>query len=129
MARSVSDRHALDAIAARLNKRRHPNDIAAALLLLITIQDRVRETGRRVPRHRRPPFRRVPKVEQQLREAVRRCLTHDYELGPISAIVLDVYYGMLALPVPAPELVEETARGARHVPPEARPGARSRGAR
>jgi hypothetical protein len=53
MARSVSDRGALDAIAALLNRRRDRYDLAAALLLLITIGGRVRETGRRVARHRR----------------------------------------------------------------------------
>lgn len=90
MKRSLSDRRALDAIAARLNQKRHPNDLAAALLTLLVVGDRVRETGRRVLRSRKQPFRRIPKVEQQLRAAVQRCVTHGYEMGQISRIVLDV---------------------------------------
>jgi hypothetical protein len=91
VARSLSDRHALDAIAARLNQRRHPNDIAAELLCLLVVEDRVRETGRRVPRYRKQPFKKVPKAEQQLLAAVQRCVTLGYELEQISRIVLDVF--------------------------------------
>ena len=87
--RTLSDRRALDAIAALLNKKRHPNDIAAALMLLSDVTGCVRETGRRIPRYRKRPFRIVPKAEHQLRVAVHRCLTHGYDLGPISRIVLE----------------------------------------
>lgn len=91
MKRRLSDRRALDMIAARLNQRRHPNDLAATLLLLLEVGWRVRETGRRVPRYRKRPFRIVPKTEQQLRDAVARCLTHGYEVDQVSRIVLDVF--------------------------------------
>jgi hypothetical protein len=89
MKRTLSDRRALDAIATLLNQKRHPNDIAAALLLLLELTGCVRETGRRVTRYRKRPFRIVPPAEHGLRTAVRRCLTHGYDLGPISRIVLE----------------------------------------
>lgn len=110
MGRSVSDHRALDAIAALLNTRRHPNDIAAALLLLITIADRVRETGRPAGRrYPKQPFHRVPKAEAQLRTAVHRCLSHGYDLPEVSQVVLDVYYGMLVVTPPVVTTAEEAA--------------------
>jgi hypothetical protein len=99
--RTLSDRRALDAIAARLNQRRNPNDIAAALLLLIDVSWRVRETGRRVPQYRRRPFTILPKAEQQLRDAVQRCLTHGYELDQVSRIVLDLFKVPIVTVAPA----------------------------
>lgn len=89
MTRRLSDRRGLDEITTLLNRRRHPNDIAAALMLLGEVRFRVHSTGRRVVRYRRRPFKIVPKAEQQLRDAVQRCLTHGYELGPISRMVLE----------------------------------------
>jgi fructose-1,6-bisphosphatase/inositol monophosphatase family enzyme len=87
---SIPDRRALDAIAKLLNARRHPNDIAAALMLLVEVGGRVRETGRRVSRQRhRRRVRIVPRAEQQLRDAVLRLLRQDYDVPTIAHIVLD----------------------------------------